>query len=131
MPIEVTETFDVIRTCLTRRPLTLIAAMLAVSLVAGVKPSRAANPLTIGVLLPLSGLYANEGLQYENGIKVYQAIHGTTVAGLPVKLVTRDDQGPASGDLSRRMPQDLIVREKADVILGYSFTPNACPRLVC
>ena len=88
-------------------------------------PAKAASGLTIGVVLPLSGIYANEGSQYENGIKLYQTMHGTTAAGLPVKLVMRDDQGPASGDLSRRMAQELIVREKADVILGFSFTPNA------
>ena len=88
--------------------------------------ARAANgTLTIGCLLPLSGTYANQGVQYQNGIKTFQALHGTTVAGLPVKLVVRDDQGPASGDLSRRISQELIVRDKADVLLGYAFTPNA------
>ena len=109
---------------LTRRQLQF-GALAAAGVMAGAAPARAAGTLTIGVILPLSGIYADEGSQYENGIKTYQAMHGTTVAGMPVKIVTRDDQGPGSGDLSRRMSQELIVREKADVILGYSFTPNA------
>jgi branched-chain amino acid transport system substrate-binding protein len=92
---------------------------------AAVRPARAAGQLTIGVVLPMSGLYANQAEQYENGIKAYQALHGTTVAGLQVKVVTRDDQGPGSGDLARRLTQELILRDKADIILGYSFTPNA------
>lgn len=103
-----------------------MALGLAVSTAALVAPARAADgKLTIGIVLPLSGLYANEGAQYENGIKVYQALHGTKAAGLDVETVARDDQGPGSGDLSRRLTQELIVRNKADVILGYSFTPNA------
>ena len=109
---------------LTRRQLQF-GALAAAGVMAGAAPARAAGTLTIGVILPLSGIYADEGSQYENGIKTYQSMHGTTVAGMPVKIVTRDDQGPGSGDLSRRMSQELIVREKADVILGYSFTPNA------
>jgi branched-chain amino acid transport system substrate-binding protein len=105
-----------------------VAGAAAFAVVAGLSTgaARAADgKLTIGVVLPLSGLYANEGAQYENGIKVYQALHGDSVAGLKVETVTRDDQGPGSGDLSRRLTQELIVRNKADVILGYSFTPNA------
>jgi branched-chain amino acid transport system substrate-binding protein len=89
-------------------------------------PAQAADgKLKIGVILPLSGTFANEGAQYLNGIKVYQALHGDTVGNLKVEVVTRDDQGPASGDLSRRLTQELAVRDKVDIILGYSFTPNA------
>src|SRR5437879_3541128 len=87
--------------------------------------SAADGKLTIGLVLPLSGAFANEGEQYQNGIRTYQALHGDKVGNLKVEVITRDDQGPGSGDLSRRLTQELIVREKADVILGYSFTPNA------
>ena len=109
---------------LTRRGLGGLA-LAAGAAAAGVGSARAATQVVVGVELPLSGIYANQGTQYENGIKVFQALHGTTAAGLPVKLVTRDDQGPDSGDLSRRLTQELILRDKADVILAYSFTPNA------
>jgi branched-chain amino acid transport system substrate-binding protein len=108
---------------LTRRHLGALSLATAGTLAAGT--ARAAGQLTIGVILPLSGIYANQGAIYENGIKTFQALHGTEVAGLPVKIVTRDDQGPASGDLARRLTQELILRGKADIILGYSFTPNA------
>jgi branched-chain amino acid transport system substrate-binding protein len=98
----------------------------ASTLLAFAGPATAADgKLTIGVVLPLSGAFANEGEQYQNGIKTYQALHGDKVGNLKVEVVTRDDQGPGSGDLSRRLTQELIVRDKADVILGYSFTPNA------
>jgi len=97
----------------------------AMAALAGSGARAAGGLLTIGCLLPLSGTYANQGVQYQNGIKTFQALHGTTVAGLSVSVLYRDDQGPASGDLSRRLTQELIVRDKANVILGYCFTPNA------
>jgi branched-chain amino acid transport system substrate-binding protein len=98
----------------------------ALALLAMAGPSRAADgKLTIGLVLPMSGAFADQGQHYENGIKLYQKLHGDKVAGLTVETVLRDDQGPGSGDLARRLTQELIVRNKADVILGYSFTPNA------
>lgn len=104
----------------------LTAGLATAALGLAVTGSQAADgKLTIGVVLPLSGAFANEGEQYLNGIKVYQALHGNKVGNLTVETVVRDDQGPGSGDLSRRLSQELIVRNKADVILGYSFTPNA------
>jgi branched-chain amino acid transport system substrate-binding protein len=87
--------------------------------------SASDGKLVIGLVLPLSGAFADQGQHYENGIKLFQKINGTKVAGLTVETVTRDDQGPGSGDLARRLTQELIVRNKADLIIGYSFTPNA------
>jgi branched-chain amino acid transport system substrate-binding protein len=111
------------------RPLNFRRYGLSAFLVLGVAlagPARAADgKLTIGVVLPLSGTFADQGAQYQNGIKVYQALHGDKVGNLKVETIFRDDQGPSSGDLSRRLTQELIVGNKADVILGYSFTPNA------
>jgi branched-chain amino acid transport system substrate-binding protein len=108
---------------ISRRSLTAVVFLATV--IAASAGHAADGKLTIGVVLPLSGAFANEGEQYQNGIKVYQALHGNKAGNLTVDVVTRDDQGPSSGDLSRRLTQELIVRDKADVILGYSFTPNA------
>jgi branched-chain amino acid transport system substrate-binding protein len=110
----------------TDGPRTLLFSLALAAGLATASPASAADgKLTIGLILPLSGTFANEGQQYQNGVKVYQALHGDRVGDLKVEIVTRDDEGPASGDLSRRRTQELLVRDKADVILGYSFTPNA------
>jgi len=87
--------------------------------------AQTAEKLVVGVLLPLSGTFADQGAHYEAGIRLYQELHGTEVAGRSIQLVLRDDQGPGSGDLARRLTQELIARNKAQIILGYSFTPNA------
>jgi len=104
-----------------RRALALSAAAFAFSAL----PAHAATDLTVGVILPLSGTFADQGSHYETGMRLYQQIHGTEVAGRNVKLVVKDDQGPGSGDLPQRLTQEVVTRDKAEVIVGYSFTPNA------
>lgn len=88
-------------------------------------PARAASELVVGVILPLSGTFADQGAHYETGMRLYQALNGQQAAGRNVRLVVKDDQGPGSGDLPRRLTQELIARDKAELIAGYSFTPNA------
>jgi len=114
-----------IRVLASSRRSFLAAASLAGIL--AVVPSLAAQArdFVVGTVLPLSGTFADQGRHYEDGMKVFQKIHGDTVGDLTVRFVVRDDQGPGSGDLARRLTQELILREKADIIVGYSFTPNA------
>jgi branched-chain amino acid transport system substrate-binding protein len=105
-----------------RRVLALAAALLG----GAFAPAAFADgKVTVGVILPLSGAFADQGKHYETGMQLYQQTYGATAAGKTVDLVVRDDQGPASGDLSRRLTQELILRDHADLIVGYSFTPNA------
>jgi branched-chain amino acid transport system substrate-binding protein len=116
---------------MTVRPFLMSALLKRVAIAATITAmlsgvtQAASGKLTIGLVLPMSGAFADQGQYYENGVKLYQKLHGSMVAGLTVETVLRDDQGPGSGDLARRLTQELIVRNKADVILGYSFTPNA------
>jgi branched-chain amino acid transport system substrate-binding protein len=116
---------------MTVRPISMstvlkrVAAVTMVTAMLSGMAEAANGKLTIGLVLPMSGAFADQGQYYENGVRLYQKLHGSTVAGLTVETVLRDDQGPGSGDLARRLTQELIVRNKADVILGYSFTPNA------
>jgi branched-chain amino acid transport system substrate-binding protein len=88
-------------------------------------PAHAATDLVVGVILPQSGTFADQGAHYETGMRLYQELNGPQAAGRSIKLVVRDDQGPGSGDLARRLTQELISRDKAELIVGYSFTPNA------
>jgi branched-chain amino acid transport system substrate-binding protein len=88
-------------------------------------PAHAATDLVVGAILPLSGAFADQGSHYETGMRLYQQMHGDEAAGRKIKLVVKDDQGPGSGDLARRLTQELIARDKAELIVGYSFTPNA------
>jgi branched-chain amino acid transport system substrate-binding protein len=81
-------------------------------------------PLKIGLLGGYSGSAALFGGQLDAAIKVFMAQRGDVVAGRKVEIIRRDTTGPAP-DVVRRLVQELISRDKVDLITGFDFTPNA------
>ena len=100
----------------------LAAAALAMGLAA---PAFAADPLKIGLVLPMSGPFASYGKQIESGIRLYLAANGDTYAGRKVELIIKDDSPGTSGDVSKRLAQELVVKDKVDVLAGFGLTPSA------
>ncbi len=97
-------------------------------LVAGVSfaacAAGAQNVVKIGVLAEFSGPFADYGTQILNGMKTYLKMHGDTFGGKKVDLVIRDTTG-AQPDLAKRLAQELITRDKVDLLAGFGLTPNA------
>jgi branched-chain amino acid transport system substrate-binding protein len=94
-------------------------------LVALAAPPAGAEPtLKIGVIAPFSGAFANYGKEMEAGIKAYMKLNGDKVAGRKVQLIFRDTTGPLP-DVAKRLAQELVVREKVDVLAGFCLTPEA------
>ena len=60
----------------------------------------------------------------DNGIKLYVKQHGDTVAGKKLVFV-RKDVGGVAPDLAKRLAQELVVRDHADIFAGFALTPNA------
>lgn len=108
-----------------RRAFLKAAGASAFALGAGPALAQSRPPFKIGMTLPLSGPYAVEGKQTEDGARFYLREMGATFAGRSVELIVRDDQGPAGGDLGRRLMQEMIVGSGVDVLAGFSFTPTA------
>ncbi len=77
----------------------------------------------IGLLLPMTGPFASTGRQIENGVRLYLAQFGTTVAGRQVELLLKDDTGVP--DVTKRLAQELVVHDKVDVLAGFGLTPLA------
>src|SRR5262249_10956927 len=96
----------------------LVAALFAMS------PVSAQQAIKIGVILPYSGQFADPGAQADNGIKLYMQQHGATVAGKKIELI-RKDTGGIAPDVAKRLAQELIVRDKVELLAGFSLTPNA------
>jgi branched-chain amino acid transport system substrate-binding protein len=46
------------------------------------------------------------------------------IAGRKVDIITRDTTGSAP-DVAKRLAQELIVRDQADILIGYDYTANA------
>ena len=96
----------------------LAAAILAVS------PADAQQTIKIGLILPYSGQFADPGAQADNGIKLYMQQRGDTVAGRKIEII-RKDTGGIAPDVAKRLAQELVVRDKVDLLAGFSLTPNA------
>ena len=84
----------------------------------------AADPLKIGLILPLTGPFASTG-QADRG-----SVHGSTsratatsVAGRKVELIVKDDTG--APEVTKRIAQELIVQDHVNVLAGFGLTPLA------
>jgi branched-chain amino acid transport system substrate-binding protein len=97
--------------------------VLALALVAAM-PAHAQQTIKIGLINVLSGQFADAGTQLDNGVKTYMRQKGDTVAGRKIEIIRRDVGGPAP-DVAKRMAQELVVREKVDILAGFLLTPNA------
>jgi branched-chain amino acid transport system substrate-binding protein len=101
-----------------------LTCVLAVAASALATAGHAQGTVKIGVINPYSGQFADTATQMDNGIKLYIKQHGDTVAGKKIELV-RKDVGGVAPDLAKRLAQELIVRDHADILTGFDLTPNA------
>ena len=63
-----------------------------------------AQTVKIGMVLTTSGQFADAGNQLLNGAKTYMKMHGDTVNGRKIELITKDTGGVAP-DVSKRLSQ--------------------------
>lgn len=84
----------------------------------------AADPIKVGVIAEMTGGFADFGQQMTTGAKAYIKEHGDTVAGRKIELIIKDVGGP-SPDVSKRLAQELVVKDNVDFIAGFGLTPNA------
>src|SRR5262245_8979982 len=83
--------------------------LIAAALAAAFGTAQAQQPVKIGMPLTLSGQFADAANQLLNGAKTYMKMHGDTVAGRKIELITKDVGGPAP-DVAKRLSQELVVR---------------------
>ena len=102
---------------------TAMSAVAAI-LLASAAPAGAQDTLKIGLVMTLSGQFADAGIQMQNGVKTYMKEHGETVGGKKIELIVKDSGGMAP-DVAKRLTQELVVRDKVDIIAGFVLTPNA------
>lgn len=95
------------------------AVALLVPLAAG-----AQSTVRIGLIMPYSGQFADTATQMDNAIKLYVKQHGDTVAGKKLEFI-RKDTGGVAPDVAKRLAQELVVRDKVDILGGFVLTPNA------
>lgn len=86
--------------------------------------AAAQEPVKIGVILPFSGQFADFAAQLDNGIKLYMKQKGDTVAGRKIEII-RKDSGGVAPDVATRLAQELVTRDKVDILAGLMLSPNA------
>jgi branched-chain amino acid transport system substrate-binding protein len=84
----------------------------------------AQEPIRVGMILEMSGPFADIGRQLLNGARAYVKAHGDSVAGRKIELIVKDTTG-ASPEIAKRLAQQLIVSDKVDFLAGFGLTPNA------
>jgi branched-chain amino acid transport system substrate-binding protein len=102
----------------------LQAAAIAATLCLLPGAALAADPLKIGLILPLTGPFASTGKQIEAAARLYIAKNGDTVAGRKVELIVKDDTGLAP-ETTKRIAQEMVVQDKVSVLAGFGLTPLA------
>ena len=80
--------------------------------------AQAQGTVKIGVICPFSGQFADPAAQIDNGIKLYMKQHGDTVAGKKIEII-RKDTGGIAPDVAKRLSQEVIVRDKVDILGGF------------
>jgi branched-chain amino acid transport system substrate-binding protein len=100
-----------------------IAGAAAAALSIGTASAQAQNPVKIGALLPMTGPQQSTGVQIAAAIKLYMAQNGDTVAGKKVQVIFKDDGAVAEN--SKRLAQELIVKDNVNFVVGFGVTPTA------
>ena len=83
----------------------------------------AQEPVKVGLILPMTGPFTTTGKQVEAGARFYMQQNGASIDGRKIDLILRDDGGIA--DNSRRIAQELLARDKVNILAGFGLTPIA------
>ena len=89
-----------------------------------VAPVHAEEPIKVGMVLEMSGPFADIGRQILDGARAYMKANGDTVAGRRIELIVRDTTG-AAPEIAKRQAQQLIANDRVDFLAGFGLTPNA------
>ena len=95
-----------------------LTVLLAASLAAFgvVQPALAADPLKIGYLGPLTGIFAQSGKDMLDGLKLALDQAGNEVAGRKIELIAEDDEGNPATALAKY--RKLTTLDKVHVLDG-------------
>ena len=92
----------------------------------GLAPAQAQGTIKIGLIMSFSGQFADLGTMMDAGVKLYMKEHGDTIAGKKIEIIRKDSGAAGTApDVAKRLAQELIVRDKVDIIAGFSLTPDA------
>jgi branched-chain amino acid transport system substrate-binding protein len=84
-----------------------------------------AQTVKLGVVDTYSGPFAAVGELMDRGIRLYVKQHEKDLPpGVKLEIIRRDDTGP-NPEVAKRMAQELITRDRVQLLAGTVYTPNA------
>jgi branched-chain amino acid transport system substrate-binding protein len=87
--------------------------------------TASAQTIKIGFISSYSGLNANLGPYMERAVRLYIKQHEKELPpGVKIELIIRDDTGP-NPDKAKQLAQELVVRDRVNLLAGVIWTPNA------
>jgi branched-chain amino acid transport system substrate-binding protein len=105
---------------LTKTVLAVLAVALSLPLGGAV-----AQTVRLGLILPYSGANSELGDQIDKAVKLYMKLNeGALPPGVKLEIVRRDETGP-NPDVAKRLAQELITRDRVNLLAGVVFSPNA------
>src|SRR6202040_2440735 len=99
------------------------AALAGVAVAAGAAPGHA-QTVKIGLINSNTGFLAQAGDEMEKGINLYMKTHEKELPpGVKVEMIRRDDG--AAPETGKRVAQELITRERVQLLVGVVGSPIA------
>jgi branched-chain amino acid transport system substrate-binding protein len=84
-----------------------------------------AQTVKVGFIGTFSGSQAAIGDQMDRGVKLYmKEFEKNLPPGVKIEIIRRDDTGP-NPETAKRLAQELITRDRVDILTGVVWTPNA------
>lgn len=80
-----------------------------------VQPAQA-DAVRIGLVAPLTGLFAAAGRDMVNGFQIYLDRHKDSLGGMPVKLLVEDDR--SAPDVAVAKAKKLVREDKVQMLIG-------------
>jgi branched-chain amino acid transport system substrate-binding protein len=78
------------------------------------------EPIKIGLLTPLTGYTAANGIDIKSAVELWLSQHDSKVGGFPVEIIIEDDEANASSALTKA--QKLVEMDGCKILVGPSIT---------
>src|SRR5215831_5903602 len=85
----------------------------------------AAQTVKVGLINTYSGPMASNGDQIQKSVDLFMKLNESKLPkGVKLEIIKRDDTG-INPETAKRLAQELIVRDKVNILTGVVWTPNA------
>lgn len=101
----------------------LAFSALAAGLALASLPAQAQESVKIGILQSFSGITSLGGQQADGAVKLFMKKYGETAGGKKIELIRRDTTGP-NPEVAKRLVQEVVTRERVNLLIGPDYTPN-------